>query len=121
MGGLPCVVVSTVCVARRNFLGLRTTGVLTLSGVTALSSVVDPPLEGGAEGRAELVTFVLLERPGIFPPFTCHVLGTWVKGKARGGLYKYQERLRKQFSPLWSFCEARAGLFKYQETSRKLF
>ena len=59
--GLPRVVASTVWVARLT-LGLKTTGVLTLTGVTALSSVVDTPLKGGVEGRAELVTFVLLER-----------------------------------------------------------
>ena len=53
-------------VSRRTFLVLRTTGVLTLTGVTALSSVVDTPLEGGAVGRAWLVAFLLLERPGIF-------------------------------------------------------
>ena len=63
--GLPRVVASTVWVARLTFLGLRTTGVLTLTGVTALLSVVDTPLKGGVEGRAELVTFVLLERPRI--------------------------------------------------------
>ena len=69
-GGPPCVVRSTVWVARRTFLVLRTTSVLTLTGVTALSSVVDTPLEGGAVGRAGLVAFVLLEQPGIFPTWS---------------------------------------------------
>lgn len=75
--GLPRVVASTVWVARLTFLGLRTTGVLTLTGVTALSSVVDTPLKGGVEGRAELVTFVLLHGAtqnlahGFSPPCMC--------------------------------------------------
>ena len=36
-----------------------------------LLSVVDTPLEGRAVGRAGLVAFVLLERPGIFT-HPCH-------------------------------------------------
>ena len=35
----------------------------------------------------------------------------------RGGLYKYQEGSRKQFSPLRRCCELHAILFKCQDTS----
>ena len=41
--------------------------------------------------------------------------------EARGGLFKCQERPRKQFSPLWRSCEARASPFKGQEGSGKQF
>ena len=41
--------------------------------------------------------------------------------EARVVRFIYQERSRKQFSPLWRFCEARAGLFNGQEISRKQF
>ena len=54
--------------------------------------------------RSEIVVLTIVE--------TC---------EARVGMFIYQERLRKQFSPLWRFCEARAGLFIGQETSRKQF
>ena len=40
--------------------------------------------------------------------------------EARVVRFIYQERSRKQFSPLWRFCEARAGLFNgqgYRESS----
>ena len=43
----------------RTFLGLRMTGVLTLTGVTALSSVVDTPLEEGAVRKGWVSSFCL--------------------------------------------------------------
>ena len=102
--GPPCVVVYMVWVARHTFLVLRTTGVLTLTGVTALSSVVDTPLEGGAVGRAELVAFVLLERPGIFSytPHALEGLNTNVKSlhnRARG-IINTQDNLQKEVDHL---------------------
>ena len=45
---------------------LRTTCVLVLAEVTALSTVVVAPSEEGAKERAELVSLDLLECPGIF-------------------------------------------------------
>ena len=102
--GPPCVVASMVWVARRTFLVLRTTSVLTLAGVTALSSVLDTPLEGGAVGRAELVAFVLLERPGIFSytPHALEGLNTNVKSlhnRARG-IINTQDNLQKEVDHL---------------------
>ena len=95
---------STVWVARHTFLVLRMTGVLPLTGVTTLSSVVDTPLEGGAVGRAGLVAFVLLERPGIFS-YTPHALegsNTNVKSlhnRARG-IINTQDNLQKEVDHL---------------------
>ena len=108
--GPPCVVASMVWVARRTFLVLRTTGILTLTGVTALSSVVDTPLEGGAVGR--LVAFVLLERPGIFS-YTSHALegsNTNVKSLHNGarGIINTQDNLQKEVDHL-------AGVLKQNE------
>ena len=40
---------------------------------------------------------------------------------ARAGLFNWQERSRKHFSPHWRSCEAGAGLFESQERSRKPF
>ena len=36
----------------------------------------------------------------------------WRSCEARAGLFKCQERRRKQFSPLCRSCDARASLFK---------
>ena len=41
--------------------------------------------------------------------------------EARVGVFKSQKRSRKQFSPLWKYCETRRGLFKCQEESRNQF
>ena len=45
----------------------------------------------------------------------------WRSYEAGAGLFKCQERSRKPFTPQWWSCEARAGLFKCQERSRKRF
>ena len=38
----------------------------------------------------------------------------WRCSEARAGLFKCQERRRKQFSPVCRSCEARASMFKCQ-------
>ena len=40
--------------------------------------------------------------------------------ESRASLINGQETARKQFSPLWEFCEVRSSLVKCQDTSRKL-
>ena len=68
--------------AKRVFLVLRTTGVLTLAGFVSFSAT--PPLEGGDVGRAELVSLALslLAPPFIFETSTRN---SWRQASTRGG------------------------------------
>ena len=68
--------------AKRVFLVLRTTGVLTLAGFVSFSAT--PPLEGGDMGRAELVSLALslLAPPFIFETSTRN---SWRQASTRGG------------------------------------
>ena len=45
----------------------------------------------------------------------------WKCCDACTGLFRCQERLRKQFSRLWRCCEVRASPFQCQERWRKQF